>query len=98
MVLFMGEYYIASSYGEEENAIAEWYDSEDCNTLVIIDEYLRIERYKEMRGDMSIGITWLRADSKPEEGNKLIFINEGFDIMAQDFILEHWAIVGFFRG
>jgi hypothetical protein len=98
MVLFMGEYYIARSYGEEENAIADWYDAEGCNTLVIIDEYLRIERYKEMRGDMSIGITWLRADSKPEEGNKVIFINEAFDDMVQDFILEHWALLGFFKG
>jgi len=97
MVLFMGEYYIARSYGEEKNAIAEWYDSENCNTLVIIDEYLRIERYKEMREDMNIGITWLKSDSKPGEG-KVIFINEAFDNMTQDFILEHWATVGFFSG
>jgi hypothetical protein len=98
MVLFMGEFYIASSYDEEENAIADWYDSEHCNTLVIIDKYNRIERYKEMRGEMSIVITWLKAESKPEEGRKVIFINEIFDNMTQDFILEHWPMVGFFRG
>lgn len=98
MVLFMGEYYITRSYGEEENTIVDWYDSENCNNLVIIDEYNRIERYKEMRGDMAIAVTWLRHDSNPEEGRKLIFINETFDTMAQDFIVEHWAIVGFFRG
>ena len=51
-----------------------------------------------MRGDMGISVTWLKHDSKPEEGKKIIFINEKFDTMAQDFILEHWAMVGFFRG
>ena len=98
MPLFMGEYYIASSYNEEENAIAEWYDSENYNSLVIIDEYNRIERYKEMSGDMDVSVMWLTAVSRPEEGKKIIFINEKFNAMAQDFVLEHWAMVGFFRG
>ena len=94
----MGDFYIARSYDEEENAIADWYDSEHSNTLVIIDKYNRIERYKEMRGEMSIAITWLTAESKPEEGRKVIFLSDTFDDIVQDFILENWAMVGFFRG
>jgi len=98
MPLFMGEYYIASSYDEEENAIAEWYDTENYNSLVIIDEYNRIERYKEMTGDMDVSVLWLTAESRPEEGKKIIFINEKFNAMAQDFVVNHWAMLGFFMG
>ena len=51
-----------------------------------------------MSGDMDVSVMWLTAVSRPEEGKKIIFINEKFNAMAQDFVLEHWAMVGFFRG
>lgn len=98
MVLYMGEYYITNSYEEEEDVITDFYNSDSCNTMIIIDEYNRIERYKEIRGDMSIGITWLTEQSAPEENRKVIFINEKLDKLVQEFILEYGGIIGFFRG
>ena len=98
MVLFMGEYYITSSYEEEEDVITDFYNSDACHTLIIIDEYNRIERYKEMRGDMNIAVTWLTEQSAPEEGRKVIFINEKLDKLVQEYMLQHGGTLGFFRG
>ena len=93
----MGEFYIANGYGEQQNAILEWYDSENCNNLIIIDQYNRIDDYKEMRGYLDCAVTWLGPESAAEEGKKIIFINETFDHVAQEFVKNNWAIVGFFN-
>ena len=98
MVLFIGDYYIANSYKEEYEAILEWYNSNDYNTLLIIDKYNRIDRYKEMRGDLYIPVMLLTNGSIPDEGEKSIFINEVFGNTAQDFVVEYSPMVGFFRG
>lgn len=98
MALYIGEYYIADSYEEEEDVITDFYNSDNCNTMIIIDEYNRIERYKEMRGDMDIGITWLTEQSAPEGNRKVIFINEVLNKVVQTFILDYGGMIGFFRG
>jgi hypothetical protein len=50
-----------------------------------------------MRGDYNCGVTWLTNSSKG--GNRHdIFIHEKFDTLAEDFIVDNNAVVGFFRG
>ena len=93
-MLFMGEYYIANTYDEQANAIVEFYENDSYKSMVIIDEYNAIERYKEIRGDMSIGITWLREDSIQFD-EKTIYINEKFDHLVRKYVLDNWAIVMF---
>ena len=90
----MGEYYIANTYDEQANAIVEFYENDNYKSMVIIDEYNAIERYKEIREDMSIGITWLREDSIQFD-EKTIYINEKFDHLVRKYVLENWAIVMF---
>ena len=93
-MLFMGEYYIANTYDEQANAIVEFYENDNYKSMVIIDEHNMIERYKEIRGDMSIGITWLTAESTQDD-NKSIYIIETFNALARNYVLDNWAIVMF---
>ena len=90
----MGEYYIANTYEEQENAIVEFYENDNYKSMVIIDEYNAIERYKEIRGDMSIGSTWLRENSVQFD-EKTIYINEKFDNLVRKYVLDNWALVMF---
>jgi hypothetical protein len=62
--------------------------------MVIIDEYNMIERYKEIRGDMSIGITWLTEQSTQHD-DKTIYIIETFNALAKNYVLDNWAILMF---
>ena len=87
---------MAYSYETEKDVIEWFFESDEFNSLVIIDEYLRIERYKEMRGEYNCGVTWLTNSSKG--GNRHdIFIHEKFDTLAEDFIVDNNAVIGFFR-
>ena len=97
---FIGEFYLAKTYEEEEEAIAQFSDDDRYNCLIIIDLYNRIERYKEMCGTLELGysVCWLTAESHPNIYSKTIFINESFNDLAENFILDHGGIVGFFRG
>lgn len=96
-MLFEGRFFIAYSYETEQDVI-EWFcESDEFTSLVIIDEYLRIERYKEMRGDYSCGVGWLSSSSKGDDRHD-IFIHEAFDKLAEDFIVDNNAVVGLFRG
>lgn len=98
MVLYIGEYYIANTYEEQEETILEWYDTDKYNCLVIIDQYNRMDVYKEMRGDLDVGVMWLDDISVAEDGKKNIFINDKLDNIVKDFILEYGGIIGFFNG
>jgi hypothetical protein len=96
-MLFEGRFYVAYDYDNEKNVI-EWFcESDEFTSLVIIDEYLRIERYKEMREDYNCGVGWLTTSSKWGNGHE-IFIHEKFDKLAEDFIVDNNAVVGLFRG
>lgn len=96
-MLFEGRLFVAYSYETEEDVI-EWFcESDEFTSLVIIDEFLRIERYKEMRGDYNCGVGWLTNSSKWGNGHE-IFIHETFDKLAEDFIVDNNAVVGLFRG
>jgi len=96
-MLFECRLFIAYSY-ETEKDVIEWFcKSDEYSSLVIIDEYLRIERYKEMRQDYDCGVGWLRNSSNLDNGHE-IFIHENFDTLAEDFIVDNNAVVGLFRG
>ena len=96
-MLFEGRFFVAYSYETEKNVI-EWFcESDEFTSLVIIDEYLRIERYKEMREDYNCGVVWLSNSSKGGDRHD-IFIHEKFDKLAEDFIVDNNAVVGLFRG
>lgn len=96
-MLFEGRFFVAYSYETEKNVI-EWFcESDEFTSLVIIDEYLRIERYKEMREDYNCGVVWLSNSSKGGHTHD-IFIHERFDKLAEDFIVDNNAVVGLFRG
>lgn len=98
MVLYIGEYYIANTYEEQEETILEWYDTDKYNSLVIIDQYNRMDVYKEMCGDLDVSVTWLDDVSVGEPDKKIIFINDKLDNIVKKFILEYGGIIGFFNG
>ena len=92
-----GTFYVADdSYEDEQAVIEHFYEETDYAVLLIIDEYNRIERWKEMRGDMNIGVTWLTADSTIRAGQKDIYINEAFNALARDFVMNNACVVAFF--
>lgn len=91
-----GDFYIADTDEDEEAIITAFYEHETYDVLLIVDEYNRIERWKEMRGDMAIGVTWLRADSTVWPGQKEIYLNEAFNGLARDFVMKNECIVAFF--
>jgi hypothetical protein len=96
-MLFEGRFYVAYDYETEKNVI-EWFcESDEFTSLVIIDEYLRIERYKGMRENYNCGVGWLTNSYKRDNGHE-IFIHEKFDTLAEDFTVDNNAVVGFFRG
>ena len=95
-MVFAGQLFITSEYEEEKKVIIEWYDSE-YDSLLIIDYYNRIERYKEMRDSLDCSVMWLTNNSSPDYNSKTIFINNVFDDMAQEFTVKYSPIVGFFR-
>lgn len=96
-MLFEGQFYVAYTY-ETEKDVIEWFCESDVFTsLVIIDEYLRIERYKGMREDYSCGVGWLTNTCKGGDRHE-IFIHERFDTLAEEFTVDNNAVVGFFRG
>jgi hypothetical protein len=91
-----GDFYLADTDEDEEAIIEAFYEHETHDVLLIVDEYNRIERWKEMRGDMAIGVTWLTADSTTRAGQKDIYINEAFNEMARNFVMNNECIVAFF--
>lgn len=91
-----GDFYIADTDEDEEAIITAFYEHETYDVLLIVDEYNRIERWKEMRGHMHIGVTWLTADSIIRAGQKDIYINEAFNGLARDFVMKNECIVAFF--
>lgn len=95
-MLFEGRFFIAYSY-ETEKDVIDWFCETDYKSLVIIDEYLRIERYKEMREDFDCGVGWLTNASGGSDKHE-IFIHEKFDCIAEDFTVDNNAIVMFCRG
>jgi stage III sporulation protein SpoIIIAA len=96
-MLFEGRFYVAYDYYTEKNVI-EWFcESDEFTSLVIIDEFLRIERYKEMREDYNCGVGWLTNTSQGDNRHE-IFINEKFDKLVENFAVDNNAVVGFFRG
>jgi len=96
-MLFEGRFFLAYSY-ETEKDVIEWFcETDHYKSLLIVDEYLRIERYKEMREGFDCGVGWLDTSSS-DEHRKTIFIHEKFDKLAEDFIVDNNVVVGFFRG
>lgn len=91
-----GDFYIADTDEDEAAIITAFYEHETYDVLLIVDEYNRIERWKEMRGHMHIGVTWLTADSIIRAGQKDIYINEAFNGLARDFVMKNECIVAFF--
>lgn len=98
-MLFGGEYYLTSTYEEELDVFMRFNEDDGYNSLVIIDEYLRIEHYKTICSELDINysIRWLTADSLIDDRFKNVFIHEVFDAVAQDFVVKNWTLLGFFR-
>jgi hypothetical protein len=93
-MVFTGEYYIANTYEEQAEAIAQFYENDNYKSMVIIDECNMIERYKEIRGDLSIGITWL-TEGSIQYDEKTIYIIETFNDLARNYVLNNLALVMF---
>ena len=95
-MLFESRFFIADSYDTEKDVIDWFCETDHYTSLLIVDKYLRIERYKEMREDFDCGVGWLTNTSEGCNRHE-IFIHEKFDYMAQKFIVDNNAIVAFFQ-
>jgi len=98
-MLFIGEIAIADSDAELLEMIQRFEEDEECKTLLIIDTYNRIENIKELRAtaESDCFVVFLQPGHTHTEARKGIYINDKFDLVAQDFMREHWAMLVFYN-
>jgi hypothetical protein len=89
--------FYADNYDDQEAIIKWYYDETEENSLLIVDQYNMIERYKEISSDYSYSITWLTPSSNPEPNKQCIFISTTFDETAKNYMIEYGGIIGFFN-
>ena len=98
-MLFIGEFSITDSDDELLEMIERFDEDEDCRTLLIIDTYNRIENIKELRAtaESECFVVFLQPGVKHRELRKGIYISDKFDLVAQEFLCEHWAMLVFYN-
>lgn len=96
-MLLHGEFYLAREDNEQLEVIERFMEDDETKSLLIIDPYMAIENIKNLRGDNNCFVVFLQNDSNPTtESRKIIYINNGFDSVAQDFITNYWGMLAFF--
>lgn len=93
---YRGELYIAHDDEAQLDVIEQFMESEHLS-LLIIDPHSAIEYIKELRSDYNCYVVFLCANADPsKESRRIIYINNEFDLMSQNFLRRYGGLVAFF--
>ena len=90
-----GEFYIAATGAAREHVIAVFEESEDHYTLLVIDEKVRTNLFRQLRLDDQTIVEAFSMYSEPTAGTKTIFVAPSFDHYAKEFMAKHWGMLMF---
>jgi hypothetical protein len=94
VTIFQGEFYIAITRAAQEHVVATFEESEDHKTLLVIDEKVRTNLFRELRLDDQTIVEAFSMYSEPTE-IKTIFVAPSFDHHAKEFVAKHWGMLMF---
>ena len=94
MEAFQGEFYIATTRAAKEHVVATFEESEDHQSLLVIDEKVRTHLFRELRMNEQTVVEAFTMYSAPK-GRKVIFVAPVFDQYAKEFIAKHWGMLMF---
>ena len=92
--IFQGEFYIATTRAGHEHVVATFEESEDQKTLLVIDEKVRTNLFRELRLDDQTIVEAFSMYSQPTDV-KTIFVAPSFDHYAKEFMAKHWGMLMF---
>jgi len=96
-MVFIGEFYIAHDDDTQLETIDNFMNDDTYKSLLIIDSSMAIENIKNLRGGYNCFVCFLNhSDDPSKESRKIIYINNVFDDMAQNFMLNHGGLLAFF--
>lgn len=93
--IFQGEFYIAITRAAQEHVVATFEESEDHKTLLVIDEKVRTNLFRELRLDDQTIVEAFSVYSEPKAEVKTIFVAPSFDHYAKEFVAKHWGMLMF---
>ena len=92
--IFQGEFYIATTRAAQDHVVATFEESDDHYTLLVIDEKVRTNLFRELRLDNQTIVEAFTMYSEPS-GGKEIFVAPSFDHHAKEFMAKHWGMLMF---
>ena len=93
-MIFQGEFYIATTRAAQDHVVATFEESDDHYTLLVIDEKVRTNLFRELRLDNQTIVEAFSMYSQPT-GVKTIFVAPSFDHYAKEFMAKHWGMLMF---
>ena len=98
-MLLIGEFGIADTDEDLTEMLLRFGEDPDTRTLIVIDEYNRIENIKALRDEAELNcfVVFLQPGYKHTETGKGIYLIEKFDLATQEFLREHWSSLVFYN-